>query len=226
MLRTRIWQVEWQTINICVFLLLSAPSPFFLFLLSEVWATCPCLKDFSSLPCAVMVHSSLCSDMGLQWKLSLELRTVWGEWVVLLWRASLPPLNLVSIWCWEFSFLSFIFWCFSISSLDLLIISWNCPEFRHNLIPCPCFQEERGLWVSLNTVAPCWNGGAADQTTTPHKEFGFLSCCTHLTFSFLDWTYTIYFILSSLNKYFNSRGFKIWFCSLNKLIWTINYYHF
>lgn len=95
-----------------------------------------------------------------------------------------------------------------------------------NLIPCPCFQEERGLWVSLNTVAPCWNGSAADQTTTPQKEFGFLSCCTHLTFSFLDWTYTIYFILSSLNKYFNSRGFKIWFCSLNKLIRTINYYNF
>lgn len=93
MLRIRIWQVEWQTISILVFSPLSAPSPFFIFLFAEVWATCFWLKGFSSVPCAPMVHSSLRSDQVLQWKLSLKLRRVWDEWVVLVWSALLPPLS-------------------------------------------------------------------------------------------------------------------------------------
>lgn len=165
-----------------------------------------------------MVLSSLCSG---QWKLSLELRRGWDEWVVLVWSASLPSLSL-SLYLVLRIFLSFIFWWFSISSLDLLIISWNCPEFRQIILSLVLVSKKG----ALSQPEHPFGNGAADQTTIPKKEFGFLSGCTHLTFPFLNWTYIIHFILASLNKYFNLSGFKIWFCSLNKWIWTIHYYHF
>lgn len=224
MFRIRIWQVEWQTINILVFLLLSVLSPFFILLLSEVWATWSWLKDFSSVSCAVTVHSSLCSE-SCPWS--------WGEpgvneWFW-LWSASLPPLSFSLYLGIYLRILLFLFYLLVLQQIlfrpfrNLL----KLPRVQtDNLISCPCLQEERRLWVSLNTVAPCWEWWCSWSNTIPQKEFGFLSCCSHLMFPYFSWIYTIYFIHSSLNKYFYSSGFKIWFCSLNKWTWTINYYNF
>lgn len=97
-----------------------------------------------------MVLSSLCSD---QWKLSLELRRGWDEWVVLVWSASLPSLSL-SLYLVLRIFLSF-FYLLMVqqtlfrSSHYLLKLSWVQTD---NLIPCPCVQKggSESAWT------PCW----------------------------------------------------------------------
>lgn len=91
-----------------------------------------------------------------------------------LWSASLPPLSFSLYFgiYWRIFLPLFYLLVLQHIPLDLLIISWSCRVQTDNLIPCPRLQEERGLWGSLNTVAPLGNAGAADQTL-PQKEFAF-----------------------------------------------------